>query len=190
MTPVRVSDVATAKDAHQIQNNVVRVDGQRSVYVPVLKQGGDTNTIAVVNGIRDDHQTSVRYPEATGHERSVRSVQICENRHRNAAARRRHRVCSSRRLMILIFLGSIRATIAVFFSIPLSALATFIILQMGGSSINSMVLGGLALAFSRLIDNSVVVLENIFRHLEMGESPEVAAEKEAAKLLCPCWRPH
>ena len=74
-------------------------------------------------------------------------------------------------LMILVFLGSMRATVAVFFSIPLSALATFIALQFGGSSINTMVLGGLALAFSRLIDNSVVVLENIYRHLEMGEPP-------------------
>ena len=73
--------------------------------------------------------------------------------------------------MILIFLGSMRATVAVFFSIPLSALAAFIALAMGGGSINSMVLGGLALAFSRLIDNSVVVLENIYRHLELGESP-------------------
>ena len=73
-------------------------------------------------------------------------------------------------VMILVFLGSMRATVAVFFSIPLSALAAFIALSFGGSSINSMVLGGLALAFSRLIDNSVVVLENIYRHLEMGET--------------------
>jgi multidrug efflux pump subunit AcrB len=49
-------------------------------------------------------------------------------------------------------------------------------LYFSGSSINTMILGGLALAFSRLIDNSVIALENIFRHLEMGESPEVAAE--------------
>ena len=73
--------------------------------------------------------------------------------------------------MILVFLGSMRATLAVFFSIPLSALAAFIALSLGGSSVNSMVLGGLALAFSRLIDNSVVVLENIYRHLELGETP-------------------
>jgi multidrug efflux pump subunit AcrB len=59
----------------------------------------------------------------------------------------------------------------------LSALAAFIALQMGGSSVNAMILGGLALVFSRLIDNSVIVLENIFRHMELGESPEVAAEK-------------
>jgi HAE1 family hydrophobic/amphiphilic exporter-1 len=80
-------------------------------------------------------------------------------------------------LMVLLFLGSMRATAAVFLSIPLSALAAFMAISAGGGSVNTMVLGGLALAFSRLIDNSVVVLENIFRHLEMGEAPEIAAEK-------------
>ncbi|HEY6766906.1 MAG TPA: efflux RND transporter permease subunit, partial [Candidatus Sulfotelmatobacter sp.] len=80
-------------------------------------------------------------------------------------------------LMILLFLGNVRATIAVLISIPISCLATFLGLNLGGSSINTMVLGGLALALSRLIDNSVVVLENIFRHMEMGESPEEAAVK-------------
>ncbi len=47
-----VGDIGGAEDAHQIQTNVVRVDGQRSVYLPILKQGGDTNTIAVVDGVR------------------------------------------------------------------------------------------------------------------------------------------
>ena len=79
-------------------------------------------------------------------------------------------------LMILIFLGSFRATMAVFLSIPLSALATFVVLNMSGSTINTMILGGLALAFSRIIDNSVISLENIYRHLEMGASPADAAE--------------
>ncbi len=64
--------------------------------------------------------------------------------------------------MILVFLGSIRATVGVMLSIPLSALAAFLVMNLMGATINSMVLGGLALAFSRLIDNSVVVLENIF----------------------------
>src|SRR5262249_56885974 len=70
--------------------------------------------------------------------------------------------------MVLVFLGSLRATAAVFLSIPLSALAAFILLYFGGSSINTMILAGLALVFSRLIDNAVIVLENIFRHLAMG----------------------
>src|ERR1041384_2868531 len=78
-----------------------------------------------------------------------------------------------------------RATVAVFFSIPLSVLATFIALQMGGSSVNTMVLGGLALALSRLIDNSVVVLENIYRHLEMGQPPSVAAEQGGKEVALP-----
>lgn len=87
--------------------------------------------------------------------------------------------------MILIFLGSMRATVAVFLSIPLSALATFIALSVGDNTINAMVLGGLALAFSRLIDNSVVVLENIFRHIELGEKPEVAAERGGREVALP-----
>src|SRR5207302_5625406 len=88
-------------------------------------------------------------------------------------------------LMVLLFLGSMRATAAVFLSIPLSALAAFMAISAGGGTVNTMVLGGLALAFSRLIDNSVVVLENIFRHLEEGEAPEVAAEKRGQEVALP-----
>jgi multidrug efflux pump subunit AcrB len=80
-------------------------------------------------------------------------------------------------LMILIFLGSPRATFAVLLSIPLSALVCLVITKVMGGSINTMLLGGLALAFSRLIDDSVVVLENIFRFMEMGTPPREAAEK-------------
>ena len=78
-------------------------------------------------------------------------------------------------VMILLFLGNVRATTAVLLSIPLSALATFLILGFWGATVNTMILGGLALAFSRIIDNSVISLENIFRHLEMGESAEQAS---------------
>src|SRR5262249_34982504 len=88
-------------------------------------------------------------------------------------------------VMILVFLGSMRATVAVFFSIPLSGMTAFRLLSFGGSSIKAMVRGGLALAFSRLIDNSVVVLENIYRHLEMGENPKLAAEKGGQEVALP-----
>jgi multidrug efflux pump subunit AcrB len=79
--------------------------------------------------------------------------------------------------MILVFLGSPRATFAVLLSIPLSALVCLLLTSAMGGSINTMILGGLALAFSRLIDDSVVVLENIFRYMEMGFAPREAAEK-------------
>ncbi len=88
-------------------------------------------------------------------------------------------------VLMLIFFGSLRATFAVFLSVPISVLAAFIGLAVGGNSINAMMLGGLALAFSRLIDNSVVVLENIFRHLEVGEPPGVAAERGGQEAALP-----
>jgi hydrophobic/amphiphilic exporter-1 (mainly G- bacteria), HAE1 family len=88
-------------------------------------------------------------------------------------------------IMILVFLGSLRATAGVFLSIPLSVLATFIVLFISGHTINAMILGGLALAFSRLIDNSVVVLENIHRHIENGETPADAAQIGGGEVSLP-----
>ncbi len=79
--------------------------------------------------------------------------------------------------MILLFLGSMRATVAVFFSIPLSALAAFMAHPPAAVPSTPWCWAAWHWPFSRLIDNSVVVLENIYRHLELGEPPEVAAEK-------------
>src|ERR1700747_681062 len=173
---VLVRDVGKALDAQAIQTNIVRVDGQRSVYLPILKQGGDTNTIAVVDGIKEAISKLVDIPKQliakVVFDQSIFVRMAIENLlHEGAIGL----VLTG--LMILLFLGSMRATAAVFLSIPLSVLAAFLAISAGGGTVNTMVLGGLALAFSRLIDNSVVVLENIFRRLEMGESPEVAAEK-------------
>ena len=173
---VLVQDVGHAVDAQQIQTNIVRVDGQRSVYLPILKQGGDTNTIAVVDGVKEAIAKLVDVPKQlvarVVFDQSVFVRMAIENLlHEGAIG------LLLTGLMILLFLGSMRATAAVFLSIPLSAVAAFLAIGAFGGTVNTMVLGGLTLAFSRLIDNSVVVLENIFRHLEMGETPEVAAEK-------------
>ncbi|RXH54148.1 Cobalt-zinc-cadmium resistance protein CzcA [Granulicella sibirica] len=160
------------------------MNGQRAVYLPIFKAGADSNTIKIVDGVRATLKKLYDVPSALKtdvvfdqsrfvktaietliHEGGIGLLLTC--------------------LMILIFLRSTRATLAVFFSIPLSLLTTFFVLKLTGSSINSMVLGGLALALSRLIDNSVVVLENIFRHLEGGEVPEVAAEKGGQEVALP-----
>ena len=173
---VTVGDVGKAVDSSQIQYNKVRINGQPSVYVPIIKSGGDANTIVVVNGVKNVVEHLLDVPE-----KLVTQVVFDQSKFvRTAIDTLVHEGAIGLVLtgvMILIFLGSARATLAVFLSVPLSALAAFFALGLGGSSINAMILGGLALAFSRLIDNSVVVLENIFRHLEMGESPEVAAER-------------
>ena len=181
---VLIGDVGHAEDGSEIQYNVVRVDGQPSVYLPVLKQGGDANTIAVVDGIKDAVAHLFDMPKQL-----VTKVVFDQSVFvRNAIENLIHEgliglVLTG--LMILVFLGSMRATIAVFLSIPLSALAAFIALSIGNSTVNAMILGGLALAFSRLIDNSVVVLENIFRHIEMGEPPEIAAERGGREVALP-----
>jgi multidrug efflux pump subunit AcrB len=172
---VSVNDIGKAEDANQIQYNLVRVDGQRSVYLPIMKQGGDTNTIQVVDGIRDmighlydipkQLKSTVVFDQSAFVKEAIKTLL-----HEGLIGL----LLTS--LMILIFLGSFRATSAVFLSIPLSALATFVVLYLMDSTINTMILGGLALAFSRVIDNSVISLENIYRHLEMGAAPEAAAE--------------
>jgi len=181
---VLVADIGVAKDASQIQNCIVRVDGQKSVYLPVLRQGGDANTIAVVDGIKSAVSHLLDVPKEL-----VTKVVFDQSIFvRNAIENLVHEGAIGlvlTGLMILIFLGSMRATVGVFLSIPLSALATFFALSLGGGTINTMILGGLALAFSRLIDNSVVVLENIFRHIELGETPEVAAEKGGREVALP-----
>jgi hydrophobic/amphiphilic exporter-1 (mainly G- bacteria), HAE1 family len=176
VSSVLVADVGKAVDASQIQYNKVRINGQPSVYIPILKAGGNANTIIVVDGIKrivsrlldvpDQLITKVVFDQSSFVRTAIETLV-----HEGAIG------LILTGLMILVFLGSMRATLAVFLSIPLSALAAFVALGLGGSSVNAMILGGLALAFSRLIDNSVVVLENIFRHLEMGESAEVAAER-------------
>ena len=178
---VSVGDVGRAEDASQIQYNLVRVDGQRSAYLPIMKQGGDTNTIEIVNGIRalihrlvgipKNLQAAVVFDQSAFVKEAIRTL-LDEGLIGLALTS----------LMILLFLASLRATLAVFLSIPLSALATFVVLAMLGSTVNTMILGGLALAFSRIIDNSVISLENIYRHLEEGASPEMAAEEGGSEV--------
>lgn len=178
---VFVSDVGKAVDGSALQYNIVRVNGQKSVYDPILKQGGNTNTIAVVDGVKKAIQdlrdipsqlkTHVVFDQSLFVKSAISTVMKEGGIGLILTA-----------IMILVFLGSPRATVAVFLSIPLSVMATFFILNSANKGIDSMVLSGLALAFSRLIDNSVVVLENIFRHLELGEDPHTAAREGANEV--------
>jgi HAE1 family hydrophobic/amphiphilic exporter-1 len=178
---VTVGDVGDAQDASQLQYNIVRIDGQKSAYIPIMKQGGDTNTIQVVNDVRTltgklfdlpkQLKTSIAFDQSVFVKQALSTVL-----HEGLMG------LALTGIMILIFLGSPRATFAVLLSIPISALATVVVLYMLGSTINTMILGGLALAFSRVIDNSVISLENIYRHLELGETPAIAAEQGGAEV--------
>jgi HAE1 family hydrophobic/amphiphilic exporter-1 len=171
---VSVGDIGEAKDASQLQYNIVRIDGQKSAYIPIMKAGGDSNTIAVVNGVRNllgrlfdlpkQLVTDLVFDQSVFVKEAINTVW-----HEGGTG------LILIGIIILVFLGSARATGAVLLSIPISTLATFVVLSLMGSTINTMILAGLALAFSRVIDNSVISLENIYRHLEMGQAPAIAA---------------
>jgi multidrug efflux pump subunit AcrB len=169
-----VGDVGHAEDANQIQYDEVRVDGQKSSYIPIMKQGGDTNTIEVVDAVKKLTQHLYDIPkQMTASVVFDQSVYVKEAIHTVLHEGFMGLILTS--IMILLFLGSGRATAAVLLSIPLSAMTAFVVLYLMGSTINTMILGGMALAFSRVIDNSVISLENIYRHLEKGASALVAA---------------
>jgi hydrophobic/amphiphilic exporter-1 (mainly G- bacteria), HAE1 family len=181
---VFVSDIGKATDSSFLQYNIVRVNGQKSVYVPILKQGGDTNTIAVVDGIRKAIK-SLRDIPAQLKTHVVFDQSVFVKGAISTVLREGGIGVLLTAIMIWMFLGSFRATAAVFLSIPLSVMITFFVLHSADKTVNSMVLSGLALAFSRLIDDSVVVLENIYRHLELGEDPRIAAVKGANEVALP-----
>src|ERR1700756_4553840 len=173
---VLVGDIGKAVDSGALQYNIVRIDGQRSVYVPIFKQGGNSNTITIVNGIKAAVKKLVDIPESLKtdvvFDQSVFVKLAISNVVREAGI---GLVLTG--MMILVFLGSPRATVAVLLAVPLSMVVCLTIDNYMGGSINTMILGGLALVFSRLIDNGVIVLENIFRHMEEGEAVYVASEK-------------
>ena len=179
---VRIGDVGKAEDAAAIQYNVVRVGGQKSTYISIMKAGGDTNTIEVVNSVRKliahlydvpkELKASVLFDQSVFVKEAINTVM-----HEGLIGL----VLTG--IMILLFLGNFRATGAVLLSIPLSALATVVILKLMGATINTMILAGIALAFSRVIDNSVISLENIYRHLEMGSAPAIAAAVGGSEVV-------
>src|SRR3984957_18812351 len=134
---VLVADIGKAQDSGALQYNIVRIDGQRSVYVPIFKQGGNSNTITIVDGMKQAIQHLVDIPEslktAVVFDQSVFVKLAIKNLVKEASI---GLVLTG--LMILIFLGSPRATFAVMLSIPLSALICLIITKGMGGSINTM----------------------------------------------------
>ncbi len=183
---VLVGDIGHAEDSGAIQTNIVRINGQRSVYIPVLKQAGKSNTITIVSGMRAAVSKLVDIPSslktAVVFDQSVFVKGAIRNLLKEAGIG-----LLLTGIMILVFLGSPRATIAALIAIPLAVLMCLLIVSGMGGTINTMLLGGLALVLSRLIDNSVIVLENIFRFLEEGASPEIAAGDGGTEVALPVF---
>lgn len=196
-TPVHVKDVGHVEDSAQDRADLVRVltrrqvddpdhpgqqkwvlEGGRGVTMRVLKQPG-ANTVGVVDavkqllpklrGIPDAVRTGVFFDQSTYIRASLSSL-------REEAATGSVLAV----LVILLFLRSVRSTLIIAVAIPLSIITTFILLFFLGQSLNVFTLGGLALGIGRLVDDSIVELENIQRHLNEGK-PRVEAALEAAQ---------
>ena len=179
-----VRDVAHVRDGYPPQTNIVRHDGKRAVLMSVLKSG-TTSTLDVINNIKQRlPQLRTTLPtdlkiEAIGDQSLfVRSAISGVVREAVIAA-------ALTGLMILLFLGSVRSTLIIALSIPLSILASIACLSALGQTFNIMTLGGLALAVGILVDDATVTIENINWHLEQGLGVEQAILEGAHQIAVP-----
>jgi multidrug efflux pump subunit AcrB len=181
--PVRLADVATVVDGTAQQQNIVRINGVRGVYLRVLKQPG-ANTIAVVDAVRR------ALPELRGVPANVKlDISFDQSAYIRAAIQSlEHEAVIGGLLaviVILVFLVSVRATAIVSVAIPLSIVATFVLLYFAGQTLNVFTLGGLALGVGRLVDDSIVELENIHRHLAFEANRKKAVLGAAQEVAMP-----
>jgi len=181
---IYLRDVASVSDGFQIQTNIVRQDGRRGVLVSVLKSGS-SSTLDVVKGVR------AMLPRiATTVPPELKMTPLSDQSFFVRAAvqgviREAVIAAALTAIMILVFLGSWRSTLIIAISIPLSILTSVIVLGLIGETINTMTLGGLALAVGILVDDATVTIENIERFLEDGYALRDAILEGAAQISVP-----
>ncbi|HJT32359.1 MAG TPA: efflux RND transporter permease subunit [Pirellulales bacterium] len=178
-------DVATPTDAAFIQTNIVRVNGQKQVYIPVYRQLG-SSTLTVVNNLAKalpnmearlsrsnialklvmDQSVYVKHSILSLLEEGVLGAILCS-------------------LVILVFLGEWKMTLIAVMTIPISVFAAMILLYYTGNTVNVMTLAGLSLAIGPLVDSAIICLENTHRHLGLGASPKEAAFLGASEVAMP-----
>jgi multidrug efflux pump subunit AcrB len=167
---VFVKDVGQVHDGNSVQQNIVRTDGRRSVLLSIIKNG-NASTLAVVNGVRQA-LTVARAAAPSGmqikelFDQSVFVRASIEGLLKEGAI-----AAGLTALMIVLFLGSWRSTLVVMISIPLAILSSLIVLYFLGETVNTMTLGGLALAIGILVDDSTVTIENTHRLLTEERLP-------------------
>ena len=183
-TTIYLHDVASVADGFGVQTNIVRQDGRRGVLISVLKNG-NASTLSVVQGVRDVlPQVLTTIPQG------IRLTPLADQSVFVRAAvqgviREGAIAAALTALMILLFLGSWRSTIVIAVTIPLSILTSVIVFSMLGETVNTMTLGGLALAVGILVDNATVTIENIERYLEEGQPLRHAILEGTAQIAVP-----
>ena len=184
-TPVRVKDLGTVTDSSDIQTNIVRTDGRRAVYLRVNKQPA-ANTVEVVDALRKALPKMVGIPPGVtlgvSFDQSTYIRQSIKNLIEQAIE---GSVLAA--VVIFVFLRSVTSTLIISVAIPLSVLVAFIMLYFTGQTLNIMTMGGLALGIGRLVDDSIVELENIQRHLNTGQSRWEAVLEAAREVAMPIF---
>jgi len=183
-TVVYMKDIAYVHDGAIPQTNMVRVNGERAVLMPVVK-ASDVSTLDIVQGVKD-RMSLIRETAPKGMHLSLVGDQ---SNYVKAAilgvASEAAIAAVLTALMILLFLGSVRSTIIIAVSIPLSVLSSIVVLSAIGQTINTLTLGGLALAVGMLVDGATVTVENFTYHMEMGKKIETAILDGARQIVIP-----
>jgi multidrug efflux pump subunit AcrB len=182
---ILLKDVAQVRDGSLVQQNVVRTDGHRSVLLSVIKNG-NASTLAVVNGVKKALEATRAAAPAGLKITELFDQSIFVTNSVTGVLREGAIAAGLTALMILIFLGSWRSTLVVMISIPLAVLSSLVVLYFLGETLNTMTLGGLALAVGILVDDSTVTIENTHRlWTEEGMPLSEATLHGAAEIAVP-----
>src|SRR6266436_3092798 len=182
---ILLKDVAQVRDGSLVQQNIVREDGHRSVLLSVIKNG-NASTLAVVNGVKTALQAARAAAPAGLKINELFDQSVFVTNSVNGVLREGAIAAGLTALMILIFLGSWRSTLVVMISIPLAILSSLVVLYFLGETLNTMTLGGLALAVGILVDDATVTIENTHRlWTEEGMPLSEATLHGAAEIAVP-----
>ena len=178
--PVRVRDVGTVDLVYRERETIARLDGRECVGLAIYKEAG-SNTVAVVREVLDaidDMRADLGGLRFTTVENQARFVEEAVGEVETSAIYGAILAI----LVLLIALRSWTVTLVIGLAIPISVLATFTLMYFEGLTLNIMTLGGLALGAGMLVDNAIVVIENIYRHLETGEDARTASSRGATEV--------
>jgi multidrug efflux pump subunit AcrB len=181
---VFMRDVAHVHDGFQVQTNSVAVDGTPGALMSIRKTGG-VSTLAVIDGVREALPDIKRVIPSSVDIKAIFDQSIFVKAALNSVVMGGAMAAALTALMILLFLGNWRLTIIILASIPLSIITAVLFMYLGGQTLNTMTLGGFALAVGILVDNGTVVIENIERRLQEGDGLETAIIAGAGEVGVP-----
>jgi multidrug efflux pump subunit AcrB len=182
---VFLRDIGHVRDGNMVQQNIVNADGKPSVLLSIIKNG-DASTLTVVNAVKHMLQVARAAAPPGMVIKSLFDQSVFVVSSVMAVLREGAIAAGLTALMILLFLGSWRPTVVVMISIPLAMLSSLVVLYFLGETINTMTLGGLALAVGILVDDSTVTIENTYRLLDEEKMPLPSATLHgAAEIAMP-----